>query len=155
MLFENQSDSAMTTSMSRTIGTTAEAIKRAEKAIDFKFPLSFHDWLIENNGRSADDVTIFPVFDDRDPRKTWDSIVRNFEQNWSEWLSQFDDNRLRQLLPFAEFGTGDFYCFDYSNTISKQEPSVVIWSHENGNMELRASNFGEFLTKLADGEFED
>jgi cell wall assembly regulator SMI1 len=65
----------------RVIGTTEEAIKRAEKEIGFNFPPSFRAWLLENNGLGIDGVdSIFPVLDERDPRKTWDSIARYYQR---------------------------------------------------------------------------
>jgi hypothetical protein len=58
------------------------------------------------------------------------------------------------LLPFSEFGTGDYYCFDYSEINSKEEIPVVLWSHETGKTEFRSANFEEFLEKLTREDFE-
>jgi hypothetical protein len=100
----------------RIIGTTEEAIAKAETELNFKFPSAFCYWLIQNNGLGFESISIFPVFDERDPRKTFDSIVRNYNDNWLAWLENFEDEEINfeHLLPFAEFGTGDYYCFDYS-----------------------------------------
>jgi cell wall assembly regulator SMI1 len=69
----------------RVIGTTEKAIAKAEEEISFRFPPSFRAWLLENNGLQIDGVdTIYPVFDERDPRKTSDSIVRNYRVGWAE-----------------------------------------------------------------------
>ncbi len=55
------------------------------------------------------------MLDERDVRKTFDSIVKNYKMNWRAWLENFKDEKIsfEHLLPFAEFGTGDYYCFDY------------------------------------------
>lgn len=146
----------MSSKRKRVIGTTHEAIDKAENELNFKFPLSFRDWLIENNGLSVENISIFPVFDERDPRKTWDSIVRNFNENWLGWLENFEGGGFdfSQLLPFAEFGTGDYYCFDYSKVDSDGEVLVVHWSHETGETDFRGKNFGDFLVKLKRGDFD-
>lgn len=46
---------------SRTIGTTESSIQNAEAELGFSFPTSFRNWLLVNNGRGIEDVTIFPV----------------------------------------------------------------------------------------------
>lgn len=98
-------------SKTRVIGTTLSAIASAEKELNRTFPTSFSRWLLANNGRSLGGLVVFPVFDSRDPRKTWDSIVRNYTSGWQAWLENFSQSpeRFAPLLPFAEFGTGDYY----------------------------------------------
>ncbi len=87
-------------SKSRHIGTTDVAISKAETELGFQFPPTFREWLTENNSRSIEDVTIFPVFDERDPRKTWDSIVRNYTSNWKSWLENYGpEYDFAHLLP--------------------------------------------------------
>ncbi|CAN5393729.1 hypothetical protein BH20ACI1_BH20ACI1_15210 [soil metagenome] len=140
----------------RIIGTTDNAIEKAETELNFKFPESFRNWLIQNNGLGIEDVYIFPVFDERDPRKTWDSIIRNYNENWLAWLENFEDEEMNfeHLLPFAEFGTGDYYCCDYSKSEETKEIPVVHWSHETGETEFRGANFEDFLEKLKRGDFD-
>ncbi|WP_224557856.1 SMI1/KNR4 family protein [Pectobacterium versatile] len=132
----------------RVIGTSIEAIQAAGRELGRKLPLSFSDWLLVNNGRALGALTIFPVFDSRDPRKTWESIVRHFEEDWQAWLSNFSDTAqdFSTLLPFAECGTGDYYCFDYAVLGKAGEPIIVLWSHETGEATQQADNFGAFLT---------
>lgn len=130
----------------RVIGTTIEAIEKAEQELGFLFSPSYREWLIANNGKSIEDIRIFPIFDDRDPRKTWDSIVRNYNENWLAWLENFDqDTDFSTLLPFGEFGTGDYFCFDFLDIAEGNEPIVVLWSHETGDTEFAAKNFAEFV----------
>lgn len=140
----------------RVIGTTINAIIEAEAKLKFIFPNSFRNWLVQNNGLGVEGISIFPVFDERDSRKTWDSIVRNYNENWLGWVENFEANGLsfEHLLPFGEFGTGDYYCFDYSQIDSMGEASVVHWSHETGKTEFRGKNFEDFLDKLKRGDFE-
>jgi cell wall assembly regulator SMI1 len=144
----------------RVIGTTEEAISKAEKEIGFRFPPSFHSWLLENNGLHLEGVdSIYPVYDERDPRMTWDSIVRNYkEAGWAQWIDNFEGYgepfNFDHLLPFAEVGNGDCYCFDYSRVETDGEAPVVLWSHEGGETEDQAANFNEFVVKAMQGENE-
>jgi cell wall assembly regulator SMI1 len=141
---------------SRVIGTTEDAIARAEKDLLRRFPPSFRRWLLDNNGLGIEGVTILPVLDDRDPRKTWDSIVRNYNVNWAGWLENFRDQPLTfdHLLPFAYYGTGDYYCFDYNGFKADGECPVVRWSHETGGGDHRADSFPEFEDKVRAGDFD-
>ncbi|WP_110996512.1 SMI1/KNR4 family protein [Pseudomonas sichuanensis] len=134
-------------SKTRIIGTTIAAIKDAEQKLKMQFPESFTEWLLLNNGRSLGALVIFPVFDSRDPRKTWESIVKIYSGSWSEWLEIFseDGKNFSGLLPFAEFGTGDFYCFNYEVLGSSGEPVVGIWSHEVGGFVKVADSFNDFI----------
>ncbi|WP_052572782.1 SMI1/KNR4 family protein [Haloferula sp. BvORR071] len=140
----------------RVIGTTPEAIARAEQQLGRSLPKSFREWLLANNGLGLGSISIFPVQDDRDVRKTWASIVQNYQNGWEAWLEIYEDERdaLSSLLPFAEFSTGDYYCFDYSRVGLHGEPPVVLWSHESENLEPRGEWFVEFKERLLKGEFE-
>jgi hypothetical protein len=143
--------------VARTIGTTEDNVARAERELGRRLPPSFRRWILQNNGLGLGAVHVYPVLDDRDPRKTWDSIVRNFKVGWEAWLEIFAPEReaFAGLLPFADFGTGDYYCFDYSQLGDRGEPVVVLWSHETGECEARGESFEEFARRLQAGEFED
>ena len=146
--------SAMSIKHKRVIGTTEATIQAAETELRFQLPPSYREWLLDYNGLSLEDVWVFPVYDERDPRKTWDSIVRQHDKG--QWPGeQFKDNGLdfSHLLPFASFGTGDYYCFDY-NKPGKCEMPVVLWSHETGETQERGRTFTDFRERLANGEFE-
>ena len=140
----------------RIIGTAEDVIAKAESELGFRLPPSFRLWLLTNNGLQVGAVSIFPVHDERDTRKTWDSIVRNYRVNWAGWLENFSDEEMTfaHLLPFGEYGTGDYYCFDYSRVRADGEVPVVRWSHETGEIEDRAETFPEFLEKAASGEYD-
>lgn len=132
----------------RVIGTTVAAINAAETELARTLPKSFSEWLLSNNGKALGALVVFPVFDARDPRKTWESIVRHFKEDWQEWRDNFSGSAIdfSQLLPFAEFGTGDYYCFYYKNLGDAGEPVVVLWSHETGETSVVADSFAAFLT---------
>jgi hypothetical protein len=140
----------------RVIGTSLEAISNAETAVGFQFTNSFREWLLRNNGLSIEGIRIFPVFDERDPRMTWSSITRESEMAREYWADVFDgDGRsFVDLLAFADFGTGDYYCFDYSVPTEPGEYLVVHVSHETGRRPPRANTFAEFIAKAVAGEFD-
>lgn len=144
----------MTTKHKRVIGTTSEAIAKAEADIGFVFAPSFRAWLLTSNGLSVEGVSIFPVFDERDVRKTWDSIVKQFDSgNWfPEWLED-EGIKSEHLLPFS--CCADYYCFDYSRKREDGEVPIVWLSHETGEIEERACSFAEFIEKVKVGEIED
>jgi cell wall assembly regulator SMI1 len=139
----------------RVFGTTEGAIARAEQQLGRRLPPTFRAWLMVNNGRNLEYVNIFPVLDDRDPRMTSDSIVQNVTRNWASWLRNFEDEArdFSALLPFGDFGTGDYYCFDYSQ--DSIEPPVVRWSHETGETEPRSSTFTQFVDGVLRGDIVD
>jgi hypothetical protein len=95
-------------------------------------------------------------FDERDPRSTFDSIVREYKVNWLAWLENFADEEpgFAHLLPFSAVGNGDYYCFDYQRQKPSGERPVIIWTHETGECEDRALSFNEFLQKAEAGAYQ-
>lgn len=127
------------------IGTSPAAIAAAEQALGRTLPPSYVAWLLENNGRALGALCVFPVYDAEHARKTWESISRHYNTDWQEWLAHADGDDGAALLPFAQFGTGDYYCFDYAQTGPSGEPVVVLWSHETGAATMAAPDFAAFL----------
>ncbi|MBW3510929.1 SMI1/KNR4 family protein [Janthinobacterium sp. NKUCC06_STL] len=128
-------------------GTSAAAIAAAEQALGRPLPPSHAAWLLDNNGRALGALTLFPVYDADNPRKTWESIDRHYREGWQAWLDNFAGSGIdhASLLPFAQFGTGDYYCFDYAQPGPSGEPVVVLWSHETGTSSTVAPDFSAFL----------
>ena len=133
-------------SKNKSIGTSQAAIAAAEQALGRTLPASYVQWLLPNNGRALGALSVFPVYDEANARKTWESIARHYNTSWQEWLEHVDGgNDASTLLPFAQFGTGDYYCFDYAQTGPSGEPVVVLWSHETGATSTVAPDFAAFL----------
>jgi hypothetical protein len=82
--------------------------------------------------------------------------VRNFRGGWQDWLANFEGESLSfdHLLPFADFGTGDYYCFDLRAATPDGEMPVVHWSHETGETEFRSPTFGDFAEAVLRGDFD-
>ena len=133
-------------SKNKSIGTSLAVIAAAEQALGRTLPASYVQWLLPNNGRALGALSVFPVYDEANARKTWESIARHYNTSWQEWLEHVDGgNDASTLLPFAQFGTGDYYCFDYAQTGPSGEPVVVLWSHETGATSTVAPDFAAFL----------
>lgn len=133
-------------SKNKSIGTSLAAIAAAEQALGRTLPASYVQWLLPYNGRALGALSVFPVYDEANARKTWESIARHYNTSWQEWLEHVDGgNDASTLLPFAQFGTGDYYCFDYAQTGPSGEPVVVLWSHETGATSTVAPDFAAFL----------
>ena len=134
-------------SKNKSIGTSQAAIAAAEQALGRTLPASYVQWLLLNNGRALGALSVFPVYDEANARKTWESIARHYNTSWQEWLENVGANGsdAASLLPFAQFGTGDYYCFDYAQTGRTGEPVVVLWSHETGATSTVAPDFAAFL----------
>jgi len=136
---------------SRITGTVKEALAIEESLLGRKLPRSFSDWLLENNGLDIEEVHIYPARDERDTRKTWESLSCLLRNDWTESLLKFNQAIYPHLLPFADFGTGDYYCFDYSVPGRNGERPIVLWSHETGEAEFFAIDFKAFEMKILSG----
>jgi hypothetical protein len=65
------------------------------------------------------------------------------ETNAEDWL----DLCKRRLLPFHDWGNGDFDCLDLTKSVNG-EPPVCFWNEEQGNMFPITSGFGRW-TRMA------
>jgi len=92
-----------------------------------------------------------PVRDERDTRKTWESLSYLLRNEWAEALKKFKRTTYSHLLPFADFGTADYYCFDYSVPEKMSEQPIVLCSHETGEVKFCAGNFRVFVKKIHGG----
>lgn len=134
----------------RITGTVEEALKVEEARLNRALPVSFKSWLLEHNGSDMEGIHIYPVRDERDTRKTWESLAYNLNHEWAEGLCNFAATGAdySQLLPFADYGTADYFCFDYSVAEKNGETPVVIWSRKTGEIGFYAKDFTEFKEKI-------
>ncbi|WP_292009206.1 SMI1/KNR4 family protein [Chryseobacterium sp.] len=49
-----------------------------------------------------------------------------------------------QLIPFAQNGTGDLYCFLYSEEYKGQVPVVFMW-YDSNNADIKSRSFQDFI----------
>lgn len=62
------------------------------------------------------------------------------ETNADEWLELCK----RRLVPFHDWGNGDFDCLDLTKSVNG-EPPVCFWNEEMGNMFPITSGFGRWM----------
>ena len=136
------------------IGTVEATISIEEAELGRKLPDSFRLWLLEINGSNLADLHIYSVRDERDTRKTWNSLAHYLHGEWASQLKKFDHAIFAHLLPFADYGLEDHYCFDYSQRLQKDEPSVVRCSGANGVTQTIAESFDEFSRKVVSGDLQ-
>jgi len=128
----------------RIVGTVDAAIEIEEELLGRKLPTSFRNWLLENNSLGLGEIYIYPVRDERDTRKTWNSLFYNLKHDWAEGLAKFEPMKYVHLLPFADASLTDYFCFDYSQPDHKGERPVVLWLQETGEIKPYAANFAAF-----------
>lgn len=66
------------------------------------------------------------------------------------YMSSFDEELPKGIIPFGEDPFGNLYCFDYR---SNSQPTIAYWNHEdemnaNNQFTYVAKNFSEFLYSL-------
>ncbi|AHY57727.1 SMI1/KNR4 family protein [Stenotrophomonas rhizophila] len=78
----------------------------------------------------------------------YEPIARErLHEAWSDLTAADHYNPLRadmQLLPFAETGAGDVYCF-WTNAPGFAEPPVLLVWHDDDRADLLAANYQDFL----------
>ncbi len=117
-------------------------ILEAEKKIGARFPESFRQKMMSDNGGEVDaaddDWNLHPFFDTTDKkslRKTCNHILRETEVT-RKWQS-FPPN----ALDIAANGSGDHLVFLIDG--DRIKPEVQLWSHETGQLMLVAKDFSE------------
>ena len=68
---------------------------------------------------------------------------------WGDIINEGADTL---MLAFSRDGGGNFFAFDYGDDPQNENPTVVFWDHETGNITKLASSFTEFLGQLKELE---
>lgn len=128
-------------------------IDEFEEKVGFKFPQSFRDCVIANNGGYPNKI----AFDtDKTKERVFDSLLSfNREDRCTVW--DFYDAAAREdfeelgkaYIEFASSGFGDPIAFD------PETGYIIFVNHETLEIELIAKTFEEFLDKLYDDEEEE
>lgn len=125
-------------------GVTDFDIQLAEEKLGAVFPEQYKALFRVVNNSEIGEWTLFPIKDQKNPKKTWDDVVR---QNQDAKMS--DD-----LIAIGDDGTGDKLCLQVIN--GKMNDKIYIWNHETAEIKEYASNLKVFI-KLGteNGEFEE
>src|SRR5450830_48924 len=112
-------------SKNKSIGTSQAAIAAAEQALGRTLPAFYVQWLLLNNGRALGALSVFPVYDETNARKTWESIARHYNTSWQEWLENVDGgNDASTLLPLPSSARATITAL----TMRKRGRAVNRWS---------------------------
>lgn len=139
-------------------------LKDIEDTLQIKFPKKWHEihskgmmeWMElsieefrENREKYIHNTNSFFMFESDCEPLFFEEIPEKMEElnEWISWREEdekltFDDNIT--LIPFAQTGCGNLYCFLYEKNIS--EPKIVLYFHDvYDDPQLEANSFDEFL----------
>lgn len=121
---------------------TSRSIMRVENLVDYTFEEGFVDCVICNNG-ARPNLKYF------DTEYTKERVFRRLlsfnetdENNIYDTLEILRWDGIEVLVPFGITEFGNYICFN------KGDNSIVLYDHENGNVEWIAHTFREFLEGL-------
>ncbi|GHV37612.1 SMI1/KNR4 family protein [Synergistales bacterium] len=118
-------------------------LDQLEKDLGIKFPKSYVDCAVSNNGgrppqsKINDDLTIKSLV------HVDDSADTNILTTWAI----LKDRLPSKCVPFASDSFGNYFCFDFS---ASGEPPVVFWDHEKmeNAIEPVVDSFEKFVAML-------
>ncbi|WP_421385346.1 SMI1/KNR4 family protein [Bacillus salacetis] len=127
-------------------GVDESAIKAAEDKLGAVFPEQYKELFKLVNNAEIGEWILYPIKDNRNPRKTWDDIVRQNNEVRDEFMSE-------NLIAIGDDGSGDKLCLKVNEGIMGEE--IYIWYHEDGEIEEYAPDLREFIISLSEEENED
>src|SRR4051794_37186057 len=92
----------------RKIGVDELDIKAAEEQLGADFPEQYKELVKLVNNAELGEWILFPIKDHRNPKKTWDDIVRQNTEVREEDMS-------KDLIAIGDDGSGDKLCLKISN----------------------------------------
>lgn len=116
-------------------------IKAAEEKLGAIFPEQYRELFKLVNNAEIDEWILYPVRDHRNPKKTWDDVVR---QN----IEVRDEAMGADLVVIGDDGSGDKLCLRNDNGIMGD--FIYLWYHEDLEIEELAPNIKEFILSLSD-----
>ena len=128
------------------VGVNESDIKPTEDKLGAVFPEQYKELFKLINNAEIGEWTLYPIKDHRNPKKTWDDVVR---QN----TDVRDEDMSKDLIAIGDNGSGDKLCFKVSN--GRMENEIYIWYHEDVEHEEYAPNLKEFIILISEEETED
>ncbi|QGM29487.1 SMI1/KNR4 family protein [Bacillus sp. N3536] len=129
----------------RKTGVNESDIKETEDKLGAVFPEQYKELFKLINNAEVGEWTLFPIKDQRNPKKTWDDIVR---QN-----TEVNEDMSKELIAIGDDGSGDKLCFKIKK--GRMENEIYIWYHEDAELEEYASNLKEFIILISEKKIED
>jgi len=118
-------------------------IELEENELKTSLPNSFKQFLMQYNGAKLyNNYQIFGVYNPKDPKKSWDSILRQNKQ-------EVKCLGLRSsLIIFCKDDYGNAICFDTEDVSIEGEYGVVFVDHESGIETKVADSFYDWVIGL-------
>lgn len=130
----------------RKLGVVESDIKAAEDKLGSIIPQQYKELFKLVNNAEIGEWILYPIKDHRNPKKTWDDIVRQNNEVRDEDMS-------RDLIAIGDDGSGNKLCLKVNDGIMGDE--IYLWSHEDGELEEYASNLKEFIISISEEENKD
>ncbi|MFT4416671.1 SMI1/KNR4 family protein [Fredinandcohnia humi] len=121
-------------------------IKSAEQKLGVTFPEQYKELFMLVNNAEIGEWILYPIKDSRNPKKTWDDVVR---QN----IECREEGFPKNLIAIGDDGSGDKLCLIIKNGIMRDE--IYVWYHENGDIDEYAPNLKDFIVLFSEEETED
>ena len=139
-------------------------LDQLENILDFQFPKKWKEihstgvmeWVEqslqefrENKEKYINDPKCFFMLDSDCEPLFFDDIPKRLEElkEWISWREEDDNVSLKEgvkLIPFAQNGGGDLYCFLEEGNV--EEPQIVLYYHDDyTGPVLEANSFDEFI----------
>lgn len=126
-------------------GVEESVIREAEQELNVSFPTQYVELFSLANGPEIGEWILFPIKDTTNLKKTWDHVVR---QNKEVLIETLPEN----LIAIAEDGTGDYLCLEIED--GKAKDPILLWLHEEVEVEELASTLKDFILLSLEGEEE-
>ncbi|WP_044339386.1 MULTISPECIES: SMI1/KNR4 family protein [Rossellomorea] len=130
----------------RKLGVAESDIKAAEDKLGAVFPEQYKELFKLVNNAEIGEWILYPIKDNRNPKKTCDDIVR---QN----AEVREDYMLEDLIAIGDDGSGDRLCLKVKDGIMGD--IIYLWYHEDGELEEYAPDLKEFIISISKEENED
>jgi hypothetical protein len=130
----------------RKLGVDESDIKSAEDKLGAVFSEQYKELFKLVNNAEIGEWILYPIKDNRNPKKTWDDIVRQNTEVRGEDMS-------KDLIAIGDDGSGDKLCLKINDGIMGNE--IYLWYHEDGELEEYAPDLKEFIISISQEENED
>jgi cell wall assembly regulator SMI1 len=130
----------------RKFGVDESDIKAAEDKLGAVFPELYKELFKLVNNAEIGEWILYPIKDNRNPKKTWDDIVKQNTEVREEYMSE-------DLIAIGDDGSGDKLCLKVNDGIMGDK--IYLWHHEDGELEEYAPDFKEFIISISEEENED
>lgn len=123
-------------------------IKLAEEKLSATFPEQYKELFKLVNNAEIGEWILFPIKSEKNPKKSWDDVVRQNNEVKDERMSE-------NLIAIGDDGSGDKLCLKKIN--GKMGDAIYLWNHETTEVSEYAPNLEEFIILISEenDDFDD